>query len=290
MVIERLQTKIIVLVVMAVFMACRLPGSPSVGSSPTPQKEAEKVTATTEGKKETSAPTTPPTAAAAPTTSAQPPAATQPSAPTQPPAPASITAGATRLNFIPWSTSVYVNSEIKKGDVKKYVIDAMKGQLMMITLDSPNNDVVFDLNGVSEGLVAISVKAWDYRLPATQDYVISVKAGGGDSNFGLNVVVPANISFNPGAISAIVKGHVQESSVNTYLARATEGQTMTVKITSPSSDVLLTIYGYDDGSPLVRHVSGATEWSGKLPATQDYVIQAISVGGETDYSIKVTIQ
>ena len=65
---------------------------------------------------------------------------------------------------------------------------------------------------------------------------------------------------------------------------------MTITLTSPASNVLLTIYGLDDGSPLVRYVSGATSWSGTLPATQDYMVEAFATGNNTTFTLKATIK
>ena len=64
---------------------------------------------------------------------------------------------------------------------------------------------------------------------------------------------------------------------------------MTVVITSPNNDVLLTVYGFETGDPLVRYVSGAWQWSGTLPASQDYMIHAVSVGAATGYRVDISI-
>jgi hypothetical protein len=54
--------------------------------------------------------------------------------------------------------------------------------------------------------------------------------------------------------------------------------------------VLLTIYGFETGDPLVRYVSGAWQWSGVLPASQEYMIHAVSVGGSTSYRVDISIE
>ncbi len=65
---------------------------------------------------------------------------------------------------------------------------------------------------------------------------------------------------------------------------------MTVRISSPANDVLLTIYGVEDGSPLVRYESGANQWSGVLPGTQDYMIEAVATGASSPYVMDVIIR
>lgn len=99
---------------------------------------------------------------------------------------------------------------------------------------------------------------------------------------------PTRIQFEPGATSAMVAGYVEERGVDRYVLRAFAGQTMEVIITSPNNDVLLTIVGAD-GVPLKRYVDGSAQWRGVLPSTQDYFIEAVSVGAATSYELTVWI-
>jgi hypothetical protein len=74
-----------------------------------------------------------------------------------------------------------------------------------------------------------------------------------------------------------------------YVLRAEEGQFMSVEITSPDNDVLLEIVG-EDGTPLKRYQNGPPSWTSQLPATQDYFIRAVSVGGDTSYTMSVSVE
>jgi hypothetical protein len=199
-----------------------------------------------------------------------------------------------RLSFEPGGTSVSVEGSIQAGEIKDYVINAMAGQTMMVSIISPNMDVYLTVYGVQDGQPVIRAASGDTDLsavlPATQDYLIKVVSGGQASNYSLQVVIPARIEFAPGATSASVQGTVSGGAIVRYLLRAMASQTMTVTITSPHQDVLLTIWGLTDGQPLVRSVSGATSWTGVLPATQDYVIDAVSVGGNTTYTVETTVK
>jgi hypothetical protein len=96
------------------------------------------------------------------------------------------------------------------------------------------------------------------------------------------------IQFAPGTTSATVAGHVVAYGADVYVLRALEGQTMSVDLVSPASDVVLEIWA-EDGQPLLRHVVGQTSWSGVLYATQDYFIKVVSFGSEVDYELTVTI-
>jgi hypothetical protein len=198
-----------------------------------------------------------------------------------------------RLSFAPGGTSASVEGSIEAGGINDYVINAMAGQMMMVSVMSPNMNVFLTVYG-ADGQPLIRAASGDTDLsavlPATQDYIIEVVSGGQASDYSLQVVIPARIKFAPGATSASVQGTIGGGAIVRYLLRAMAGQTMTVVITSPHQDVLLTIWGLTDGQPLVRSVSGATNWTGVLPATQDYVIDAVSVGGNTTYTLETTVK
>ena len=104
------------------------------------------------------------------------------------------------------------------------------------------------------------------------DYQISIFSSDQQTSYTLQVIIPARIQFSPGSISAVVPGTLNGGEVNYNLVRASAGQTMTMKINSPGSDIFLTIYGVEDGSPLVRSLMAQTSWTGNLPGTQDTVI------------------
>jgi len=99
---------------------------------------------------------------------------------------------------------------------------------------------------------------------------------------------PTRIQFETGTTSATVPGSIEQDDVEHYVLHALAGQTMEVAITSLNNDVLLDVLGAD-GTVLKRHPVGQPYWRGELPSTQDYFINAVSVGGETDYTLVVTI-
>lgn len=96
------------------------------------------------------------------------------------------------------------------------------------------------------------------------------------------------VQFQQGATSAVVTGNVASNDVNCYVLRAARGQNMSVNITSPRSDVLLSITGAD-GQPYKRTVDDSPSWTGTLPATQDYYLKAVSVGEGTRYNMRIVI-
>jgi hypothetical protein len=199
-----------------------------------------------------------------------------------------------RISFASGGTSATKEGNLPAGGIADYVIRALSGQTMLVNVYSPGDNVYLGVIGLSDGIPLLRTIAEESNfrttLPATQDYRLTVAAPFAPSNYTLQVIIPARIQFQSGAISASVDGHLGGNQTNYYLARASAGQTMEVKIVSPGNSVLLTIYGLDDGIPLVRYVSGAWQWSGVLPATQDYMIEAFATDGATNYTVQVKIQ
>ena len=230
--------------------------------------------------------------------SAVPPTAVPPtSTPTTPAAPASpaLPAGTIPIVYLSGATSAWVSGTINSMQTIQYSLRAAHGQVMMVNLDSPQTNVGLAIYGLTDGQPYLRVVAetrnFRFRLPLTQDYIIQVvSAEPAAATYTLSVITPANIVFSAGAISKVTNGKVQAGQSNTYLLRAMGGQTMTVNITSPNNDVLLTIYGYEDGNILIRYVSGESSWNGTLPSTQDYVIEARSVGNTTSYTLETIVQ
>jgi len=201
---------------------------------------------------------------------------------------------ATRISFASGATSANVDGSIYQNQLVHYLVRALRGQTMMVSVYSPNNNVYLGIVGLADGIPLIRTAADSTQftgvLPGTQDYQISLLSPYQNSNYTLQVIIPARIQFAPGAISGSVNGFLNSGEVNYYLANARAGQQMSVSIFSPRNDILLTIYGMEDGSPLIRYVAGQSSWTGILPGTQDYMIEAVSTGPSTNYTVQVTIQ
>jgi hypothetical protein len=215
-----------------------------------------------------------------------------PPEPPLPPPPSGVTG--TRISFATGATSANVEGTIKKNQILDYLVRAGKSQTLMASVYSANDNVFLGVAGVPTGSILLHTSSGKTSfkgvLPATQDYQLSLVSPAQKTNFTLQVIIPVRIQFAPGAISAILDGYLRSHDTNYYLAQARKNQSMTVTIDSPHDDILLTIYGIEDGSPLIRYVAGQTSWNGLLPRTQDYMIEAVSTGGNASYTLKVVIQ
>ncbi|MBK8903456.1 MAG: hypothetical protein IPM53_19895 [Anaerolineaceae bacterium] len=199
---------------------------------------------------------------------------------------------ANRIQFGAGETAATLTGTLQSQGMAVYTLAAQAGQTMTVMLTAPDDQaritVLDGQGGYVEG--QMSTTFWQGPLPDTGDYVIRVFAGEAAVDYTLQVIIPQRISFAPGATSATVQGDVAAHVSDDYILAAQAGQTMMVNIDSPNSSVLLTIVGAD-GIPLTNgNMSGATFWTGELPATQDYTLRAIGTLEPANYTLTVAIE
>ena len=212
-----------------------------------------------------------------------------------------------RIQFQPGQTTAVLQGSVAAGGLDRWILTALAGQTLSVSLTAPQRQAVLVIWG-ADGTVLLSdhvgATHWSWPLPSTQDYVIDVKSAGGAAiKYTLQVTIPPQpttgpgpqptlkrITFAAGSTSATVRDSVAPNTVDRWVLRALAGQTMTVNVTSsPTGSVILVIWGMD-GTVLISDHAGATSWSGPLPSTQDYYIDARSVGNTTaSYTLRVTI-
>ena len=103
--------------------------------------------------------------------------------------------------------------------------------------------------------------------------------------------ITKRVKFARGKHSATVSGGVIRGDRDTYLVGAKEGQTMTLKITSPENNAVFQVmdaegnYLQDAGEE-----DDATSLSGNLPLTGDYKIIVGGTRGNASYKLTITIK
>ncbi len=102
--------------------------------------------------------------------------------------------------------------------------------------------------------------------------------------------ITQRIRFAAGATSAQVSGQTNGTSIDTYLLEARAGQQMRALVSSPYSNVYLTVVS-PGGSPLARAQAGAQSFNGTLPETGDYTLQISAPAGTstTNYILNVSV-
>ena len=208
-----------------------------------------------------------------------------------------------RIRFPAGGTSATVQGTVRFPDRVQYVLQAAAGQEMTVEIRSPGDRANFAITGVSDGQpykrLENEDRSFTFRLPTTQDYLISVATPGGTSDFALRVTVvtpgptpppaPTRIQFPPGGTTATVNGLVRPPDRPQYVLKALAGQEMTVQIISPGNLANFAITGVSDGQPYKRLENEDRSFTFTLPATQDYLITVASAAGAVDYSLTVTV-
>jgi hypothetical protein len=265
------------LAIFAAIAACA--GSNSAIPSPSPNDVATVVAATMQALKPPQATPTlaPPTIA---------PTATFPLLPPTPVLPV-----ATRINFASGATAGNVSGTIQPGQTIYYVMNAAQGQPMIAGVNSLNNDVTMSIKTAGGTSLVNYGQNLNILLPVSEDYYFAIIGGASTDNFSLSVETPARINFVTGKNKATVSGTTSGDSIVSYVLYAQQNQHMEVDLNGVGQDAALTVWGFSDGQPYIRSVTGATTFSFKLPMTEDYIIDIVPNGSMVvNYTLVVTVK
>jgi hypothetical protein len=198
-----------------------------------------------------------------------------------------------RVSFDRGATSDILEGHLKAHQSLDYILRADEGQVLEInvTPEDADDDLQLIIYGV-DGDVLRSGRgegsSFRGELPASQDYIVSVRAGDESADFEMDVVIPQRIRFKKGEVSGSVSTNLRAYHTQYYVLRAREDQTMKVKI-SPDDDLVLVVYGVD-GDVLQDEEDGEPDFSGELPSTQDYILAVIAGNERVSYRLRVTIR
>jgi hypothetical protein len=195
-----------------------------------------------------------------------------------------------RISFARGRTSATLEGRVNPHQSLDYILRARAGQLMEISV-SPESSVQLIIYGVDGTVLRSGMgegSSFRGELPVSQDYFVTVRAGTEAVSYTLSAIIPQRIRFQPGAISASVRGSLPSSQSQYYVLRAKKDQTMQVQVT-PSEAVQLIIYGAD-GTVLRSGMGEGASFSGKLPSSQDYVVVVRTGSKAAAYRLDVTIR
>lgn len=104
--------------------------------------------------------------------------------------------------------------------------------------------------------------------------------------------IKKRIRFPRGANSVTISGSVVRGERDRYILGAKEGQTMTVRIRAAEDNAVFQIYlpGEQESLEGAGETDDAKSWSGKIPATTDYIIVVGASRGNTSYKLDVEIR
>jgi hypothetical protein len=200
-------------------------------------------------------------------------------------------ASLTRIVFVRGATSGSAAGSLAAGATQSYVLWAYAGQTMMVSVDAGMYLEIYSRwSGISLCRTANAMSSWQGVLPRSEDYVVKVYNGTGSTQgYTLTVTIPVRIRFARGAYSGSVWGRGSAAQTITYVLWARANQTMTATLSSSTGTVYLAIRGYSGGQSLVASSDSRTTWTGTLPQSQDYIVEAVQGGSRVDFTLTVTI-
>jgi hypothetical protein len=92
-----------------------------------------------------------------------------------------------RITFAPGTISATASGNLAAHQTHDYLLRAMAGQTMTVTITSPRGDVLLEIYGISDGQplvrVPMGVSSWTGKLPGTQDYAIKAVSVGAATSY-----------------------------------------------------------------------------------------------------------
>jgi hypothetical protein len=181
---------------------------------------------------------------------------------------------------------------IGQNQMQAYTLSAMANQPMILLLTSTNKGAYLGVTEADGNFLLDPTKKyrnWQWLLPKTELYTIQVYGGSTTEDFTLTTKVAQRITFDAGATSAMLNGSTLKGFVFSYAIACNASQVMSVSLNVPASQATLDIFGLATGT-LLSSGTKVNTWTGTLPATEDYIIEVIPVGGKVvNYSLTVTV-
>ncbi len=208
------------------------------------------------------------------------------------------------IHFSSDSTTASVTNFVEGSGIDRYAFDASAGQPARISIDSANGQVLLTLIAPDGTPIVRSQSggaSWSgtlpmngtYRLDAVNQYVgsqytvkVDIQPAGGN---GTQIHDRGSIKFPAGGTDASIDGYLAAQNIDRYHFSAAAGQPTNLTIRSPQGQVLLTLID-PNGNPIVRYQSGASSWSGTLPADGIYQVDVTSQSSASSYSLRLSIR
>jgi hypothetical protein len=200
----------------------------------------------------------------------------------------------TGIQFEAGTTSAVLEGSLEPGERKGFALRAGQGYALIAKLESADTSGIrLSIFGEDGQTMPASTRPdgafLASPLPANQRYFVIVSDSGQGSSFTLLVEIPALLSVSPSGGSASAGGGVMNGRPVTYQVRVQAGQTLSAALVAPAGEAALHIEGLQDGQVLLHRDQAATNWTGAVPATQDYLIRAVPTGETAAFTLQIEI-
>jgi hypothetical protein len=220
-----------------------------------------------------------------PTSTSIPPSATPQPIPTIASVPGTIA-------FALGTTAGVVQGTVQAGQVVNYTIQVGQSQAMILSIDSPYQDVflgVIQPDGLVLAPASNKWTHWQWLSPEPGLYTIQVVGGASAESYTLTAKIAQQVNFATGTSSITLNGTTVNGYVFSYALKCQGNQTMTVSLNAPAGAATIDIFGMATGT-LLGASAKATSGSVVLPQDQVYVVEVIPTNGQVvAYSLTVSV-
>ncbi|MBR6090289.1 MAG: hypothetical protein IKP86_10175, partial [Anaerolineaceae bacterium] len=208
--------------------------------------------------------------------------------------PPSYLANGQSIQFAAGATSAVISGYVQAGGYVSYNLYAFANQNFLVLLSSDSGTSVLSVSDVYGNVFLDASQqqtSLNMYLPRTATYYVNIHSRGYAENFTLQIFIPARVTIPAGQTSAVMSGTVAPYSVVSYTAYMYAGQTARIDDYSgarPTS--FLRVSGLQTGQVYMDYTSYSPSWYSVVPATQDYLIELISMDQNSYYQLTVDVR
>lgn len=191
-------------------------------------------------------------------------------------------------------TSAVVSGYVPAGGTVSYNLYAFANQNFLVLLSSDSGTSVLSVSDVYGNVMLDANQrqtSFNTYLPRTATYYVNVHSTGYAENFTLQVFIPARVTIPAGQTKAVMSGSMGAYGVVSYTAYMYAGQVARVDDYSggrPTS--FLRVSGLQTGVVYMDYTAYSPSWYSVVPATQDYLIEVISMDQPSNYQLTIDVR
>ena len=198
------------------------------------------------------------------------------------------------INFGYGETSAVISGYVPAGGVVSYNLYAFANQNFLVLLSSDSGTSVLSISDVY-GNVFLDANqrqtSYNMYLPRTATYYVNIHSTGYSENFTLQIFIPARVVIPAGQTSTAMDGSIGPYGVVGYTAYMYAGQTARIDdYSGPNPTSFLRVSGLQTGIVYMDYTSYSPSWYSVVPATQDYLIEVISMDLPSTYRLTVDVR
>ena len=191
-------------------------------------------------------------------------------------------------------TSAVISGYVPSGGVVSYNLYAFANQNFLVLLTSDSGTSVLSISDVYGNVFLDRNQrqtSYNMYLPRTATYYVNIYSTGYAENFTLQVFIPARVTIPVGQTSVAYNGAIGPYGVVGYTAYMYAGQTARIDdYSGPQPTSFLRVSGLQTGVVYMDYTAYSPSWYSVVPATQDYLIEVISINQPSNYRLTVDVR